>query len=157
MTSAAHPGFRIHVLGAGFSRPAGLPVASELFPLVWQCIVDRHGKDTKFDLDLHEYLDYCAACGYSGQTEKDLDLERFMSYLDIEHYLGFRGSKTWSSEGNESQLMIRKAIGHVIHSRTPDPEALPDAYLRYADSLSVHDTVSSCQKLLSPNNQLISF
>jgi hypothetical protein len=61
-----------------------------------------------------------------GQSEQDLDLERFMSYLDIEHYLGFRGSKTWSSEGNESQLMIRKAIGHVIHSRMPDPGALPD-------------------------------
>lgn len=141
MTSSAHPGFRIHVLGAGFSRPAGLPIASELFPLVRKHIVSRHGKDTKFDRDLHEYLDYCSACGFSGQSEDDLDLERFMSYLDIEHYLGFRGSKTWSSEGNESQLMIRKAIGNIIHSRTPSPEALPDVYLRYAESLSVHDTI----------------
>ena len=103
MTSAAHPGFRIHVLGAGFSRPAGLPIASELFPLVRQHIVSRHGKETKFDRDIREYLDYCSACGFSGQSEEDLDLERFMSYLDIEHYLGFRGSKTWSSEGNESR------------------------------------------------------
>ncbi len=64
-----------------------------------------------------------------------------MSYLDIEHYLGFRGSKTWSPEGNESQLMIRKAIGHVIHSRTPPADSLPDVYMRFAEALSVHDIV----------------
>lgn len=141
MTAPTHPGFRIFILGAGFSKPAGLPIASELFPLVRQHIIERHGKETKFDRDLHEYLDYCTACGYSGQTEENLDLERFMSYLDIEHYLGFRGSKTWSSEGNESQLMVRKAIGHVIHSRTPPSDKLPDVYLRFAESLSIHDTV----------------
>ena len=64
-----------------------------------------------------------------------------MSYLDIEHYLKFRGSKAWSSEGNESQLMIRRAIGHVIHSRTPRPEEIPDVYLRFAESLSLRDVV----------------
>ncbi|TXT35972.1 MAG: Uncharacterized protein FD135_4584 [Comamonadaceae bacterium] len=141
MSASTHPGFRIFVLGAGFSRAAGLPVASELFPLVRQHIIERHGSDTKFDRDLQEYLDYSNACGYSGQSETNLDLERLMSYLDIEHYLGFRGSKTWSSEGNESQLMIRKAIGYVIHSHTPAPDAIPDVYLRFADSLSIHDTV----------------
>lgn len=141
MTNAVHPGFRIFVLGAGFSRPAGLPVASELYPLVRQYILDQHGKDTKFARDVEEYLNYSAACGYSGQSEKNLDLEQLMSYLDIEHYLGFRGSKTWSQEGNESQLMIRKAIGQVIHGRTPQLDKTPDVYLRFADSLSVHDIV----------------
>lgn len=141
MTAVAHPGFRIFVLGAGFSRPAGLPIASELYPLVRQHILDRHGNDTKFSRDIQEYLDYSAACGYSGQSEENLDLELLMSYLDIEHYLGFRGSKTWSQEGNESQLMIRKAIGHVIHSRTPTPDAIPEIYLRFAEAISVHDTV----------------
>ncbi|MDD2943690.1 MAG: hypothetical protein PHC51_12080, partial [bacterium] len=141
MSTSAHPGFRIYVLGAGFSRPAGLPVASELYSLVRQHIVDRHGHDTKFTRDVQDYLDYSTACGHSGQSEENLDLEQLMSYLDIEHYLGFRGSKTWSQEGNESQLMIRKAIGHVIHSRTPPPDTIPEIYLRFAEALSVHDTV----------------
>lgn len=140
-TATAHPGFRIFILGAGFSKPAGLPLASELYPLVRKHIIDRHGNDTKFTRDVQGYLDYSVACGYSGQSEDNLDLEKLMSYLDIEHYLGFRGSKTWSLEGNESQLMIRKAIGHVIHSRTPLPDAIPDTYLRFAEALSVHDTV----------------
>lgn len=141
MSSVDHPGFRIFVIGAGFSRPAGLPIASELYPLVRRQIHERHGTDTKFDRDVREYLDYCSACGQVGQTEENLDLELFMSYLDIEHYLGFRGSKTWSQEGNESQLMVRNAIGHVIQSRTPQADALPDVYYQFAESLSVHDVV----------------
>jgi hypothetical protein len=141
MSSADHPGFRIFVIGAGFSRPAGLPIASELYPLVRQHVLERHGTDTKFDRDVQDYLDYCSACGQSGQSEENLDLELFMSYLDIEHYLGFRGSKTWSQEGNESQLMVRSAIGHVIHTRTPQADALPDIYYQFAESLSVHDVV----------------
>lgn len=129
------------MLGAGFSKPAGLPVATELYALVRQHILDQHGRDTKFSRDVEGYLAYCADCGMSGQTEQSLDLELFMSYLDIEHYLGFRGSKTWSSEGNESQLMIRRAIGHVINARTPRADMLPDFYYQFADQLSVHDIV----------------
>jgi hypothetical protein len=136
-----HPGFRIFILGAGFSRPAGLPVATELYPLVQQHIKIAHGAETKFSRDVANYLEYCSDCGVTGQTAQNLDLELFMSYLDIEHYLGFRGSKAWSQEGNESQLMIRRAIGHVINERTPDPKKLPDFYYRFAEQLSVHDTV----------------
>lgn len=139
MPHAQHPGFRIFVLGAGFSRPAGLPLATELFPAVRARIEGQHGTDTKFDRDLHDYLSYCNGCGVTGQSKDALDLELFMSYLDIEHYLGLRGSDTWSQEGNESQLMIRKAIGAVIHDRTPDQ--LPDYFYRFAELLSPHDVV----------------
>lgn len=141
MTSSAYPGSRIYLLGAGFSRPAGLPVASELFPLVRAAIEGKHGTDTKFHRDLRKYLGYCADCGISSQREESLDLEVFMSYLDIEHYLGLRGGDTWSREGNESQLMIKRAIGEVIHSRTPSSDDLPDVYYRFAEHLSVNDTV----------------
>jgi hypothetical protein len=36
-----HPGFRIFVLGAGFSRLAGLPLANELFALIKDWIEQR--------------------------------------------------------------------------------------------------------------------
>lgn len=78
-----------------------------------------------------------------------------MSYLDIEHYLGFRGSDTWNRfEGNESQLMIRKAIGEVIHNRTPSPDRLPDAYYRFAERLSPNDWVLSLNYDLVLENAL---
>ena len=141
MSRTDHPGFRIFILGAGFSRPAGLPLATELYTAVRARINARYGSETKFSRDIHNYLEYCSDCGVTGQTEDNLDLELFMSYLDIEHYLGFRGSDTWSQEGNESQLMIRKAIGEVIDDRTPSADRLPDFYYRFAENLSAHDTV----------------
>lgn len=139
MTNSQHPGFRIFILGAGFSRPAGLPVATELYPAVKALIEGLHGTETKFDRDLEKYLTYCEDCGVSGQTKDSLDLEMFMSYLDIEHFLELRGKDTWSREGNESQLMIRKAIGKVIHDSTP--ETLPDFYYKFAEMLSPRDIV----------------
>jgi hypothetical protein len=138
--STEHPGFRLFFLGAGFSRPAGLPLALELFPLIQKDIEAHHGSETKFHRDLHDYLDYREACHRVGKTEP-VDFEQFMSYLDIEHYLRLRGSKTWSSEGNESQIMMRKAIGRIVHDRTPPADELPDVYYEFASRLSAHDTV----------------
>lgn len=119
----SHPGFRIFFLGAGFSSPAGLPLATELFPLIQENIEARYGFKTEFHRDLDKYLDYRKAC-LGIATEKPVDFEQFMSYLDIEHYLGLRGSKTWSNEGNSSQIMIREVIGQIIHERTPNSDKL---------------------------------
>lgn len=139
--TAAHPGFKIFVLGAGFSRPAGLPLAVELFAEVRRRIESRYGRDTKFQRDVEDYLEYRKACDGMDLQEPAIDLEELMSFLDIEHFLKLRGSDTWSQEGNESQLMIRKAIGEVIHGRTPPADRLPDAYYRFAERLSPHDTI----------------
>lgn len=137
----AHPGFRIFVLGAGFSRLAGLPLASTLFTMVKALIESHHGKNTKFQRDLDEYIEYRKKADGVEINEHDVDLEALLSYLDIEHFLELRGSDTWSSEGNESQLMIRAAIGEVIQQQTPPADKLPPAYYRFAESLSVHDWV----------------
>jgi hypothetical protein len=42
MPGTKHIGFRIYILGAGFSRPAGLPIATELFPAVRSAIERRY-------------------------------------------------------------------------------------------------------------------
>ena len=136
-----HPGFRIFVLGAGFSKLAGLPLATELFPLVKASIDRRHGNDTKFNRDVAEYLAYRKAADGVELDPNHIDLEALVSFLDIEHFLELRGSDTWSDEGNESQLMIRRAIGEVIHLRTPAANKLPSSYYRFAEKLSVHDWV----------------
>ena len=139
--NTSHPGFRIFILGAGFSQPAGIPTAIELFDEVCNYIRHRFGMHPKFERDLCNYMTYREACGEGDQSESSVDLEGFMSYLDLEHYLQLRGSDTWSIEGNESQIMIRKAIGHVIHNRTPSKDSLPDVYYRFAERLSLHDVI----------------
>jgi hypothetical protein len=82
----AHPGFRIFVLGAGFSRPAGLPLGGELFTEVRKRIELRHGLDTKFQRDVENYIEYRKACTGVELLESEIDLEEFLSFLDIEHF-----------------------------------------------------------------------
>ena len=139
--TAEYPRFRKFVLGAGFSQLAGLPLANELFTEVRRRIESRNGPDTKFQRDVIDYMDYCKACDGVDLPITKIDLEEFMSYLDMEHILGLRGRDTWSEEGNESQLMIRKAIGGVINNRTPPVDSLPDAYYRFAERLTAHDLI----------------
>jgi len=118
-----------------------LPLAVELFSEVRNRIEQRHGRDTKFQRDIENYIEYRTVCDGTALQNGAIDLEEFMSFLDIEHFLELRGSDTWSQEGNESQLMVRKAIGEVIHSRTPPADQLPDFYYRFAEQLTTHDTV----------------
>ena len=120
---------------------AGLPLASQLFPLVKAAIERRHGRDTKFQRDLDAYIRYKRIADGVEIPVHAVDLEELLSYLDIEHFLELRGSDTWSQEGNESQLMIRAAIGEVIQSHTPSADKLPIAYYRFAENLSVHDWI----------------
>lgn len=135
-----HPGYRIFILGAGFSRLAGLPLASELFEKIVSDIESHYGKKTKFSRSLDEYIGYKVACDKEYDCSS-IDLEDFMSYLDIEHYLELLGSKAWSDEGNESQIMIRKAIGRIIHRSTPEENSLPSEYIHFAECLSLNDYV----------------
>ena len=97
--------------------------------------------DTKFERDLSRYVDYRKACNNKELLPSKIDLEDFMSYLDIEHFLRLRGSDTWSEEGNESQIMVRQAIGGVTHNQTPRASYLPDVYYRFAERLSLHDVI----------------
>lgn len=139
--SKAHPGFRIFVLGAGFSRLAGLPLGTELFDEVRRRIDCTYGTSTKFHRDLDAYIEYRLKCDGRRLNVSDIDFEDFMSYLDIEHFLGLRGKDTWNREGNESQLLIREFVGQLIHERTPQKGRLPTAYYEFARRLATNDTV----------------
>lgn len=134
---------RLFILGAGFSCPAGLPTAAGLFPLICKSIESDIGKDTQFHADLKNFISYKRKCDSISISEDGIDLEEFMTYLDIEHSLGLLGSDTWSDEGNVTQLMIRQAIGSIISERTPLSNKLPDVYYQFASNLTTLDTVFS--------------
>jgi hypothetical protein len=112
------PRYRIFVIGAGFSVHAGLPLGNELFEAVRDVVRHNHGSDNKLEKDLDWYLRYRHHCD-GLDRDAPVDYERFMSYLDLEHYLQLRGSDTWSDEGNISQILIRNGIQEVIWRRTP--------------------------------------
>ncbi len=139
--SEAHPGYRIFVLGAGFSVPAGLPMAAELFKEIRKRIIDHEGPDNRFQRSLDEYIQYRKKCDGVTLTEDDVDLEEFMSFLDIEHFLRLEGSDTLSEHGNAAQLFVKRFIGQIIHELTPKTDELPQEYYDFAEGLSVNDIV----------------
>lgn len=133
--------FRIFIIGAGFSVHAGMPLGAQLFELVREVILNKYGSDNKLEGDLDWYLTYRLRCE-GIPVEAPVDYEKFMSYLDLEHYLGLRGSDTWSNEGNESQLIIRNGIREVIYSKLPQT---PTA-----------ECIEFCQRLL-PQDVVLTF
>lgn len=131
--------YRLIILGAGFSRPAGLPLGAELFREVRRLAATTYGQDNRLERDLKRYIDYLDRCEGKSLTQETVNYEEFLGFLDVEHVLGLKGKDTWSTEGNETQLMVRTAIAKVLHERTP--ASLPPAYLRFARGLNATDWI----------------
>jgi hypothetical protein len=91
---------------------------------------------------LEGYLDYLQAITGEGRPSLEhVNIEDFIAYLDHEHFFGLRGSKTFSNEGNQAQLLLRWGIGRLLSRSTPEP--LPDIYLRFAEKLRPGDVVAT--------------
>jgi hypothetical protein len=134
---ASMPGTRIFLLGAGFSQPAGLPLADELLPNV--LAVAR----ANFRADGFSHLEHAVKRfrKYQVRTNgnKRFNFERFGEWLDWEHTLRMEGSDTWSEYGSRASLQLRWAIGKVVHESTP--ETLPDFYYDFARRLTPYDSI----------------
>lgn len=132
----------IYILGAGFSRPARLPLANELWPEI-----RRRAKTTNerashhFEKDLQAYIDYKRECDGKLVSPEAVQFEEFIAFLDVEHYLGLRGSDTWSQDGNETQVLVKTLIGEILTERTPETREIPKLYLDFARLLRPSDVV----------------
>jgi SIR2-like protein len=131
--------FRIFVLGAGFSAPAGLPLGPQLFAEVRSRAKASLGHANHLERDLLSYQEYLRACLGREVSLEAIDYEEFLAYLDLEHFLGLRGSDTWSDQGNESQIVVKRLIGQVLWSHSP--QRMPDLYLSFAQQLHPTDIV----------------
>lgn len=133
--------FRIFILGAGFSQPAGLPLGSELWAEILRRAMRMTGRAGKFERDLNNYIEYRRDCDGILLAPHEVDFEDFLAFLDIEYYLGLRGSDTWSADGNEGQVVVKTLIGEILAERTPSEDAIPPLYLRFASALQPFDYV----------------
>ena len=123
--------YRLIIVGAGFSKPAGLPLANDL----WKEIRKIAGsfptdhRAFKFNEDMKHYIEFRKdACG-EVRTPETVDFEDFMRFLDVEHYLGLRGSDTWSEDGNEGTVVTKYLIGKIIARHVNALNDVPDLYL----------------------------
>lgn len=131
----------LYILGAGFSVAAGLPLAEELWKEVYRRAVRMTGRAGQFRKDLDDYIEFKERAEGRQLQRDGVDFEEFLGFLDIEHYLGLRGSDTWSEDGNESQVIVKTLIGQILTERTPAPTSIPSLYLRFAEKLQPWDRV----------------
>ena len=144
MSSSDAKRFRVFVLGAGFSHAAGLPLGAELWNEVRHLARRRHGESNIIEHELEGYLEYLERTEGRAPVADEVDYEQFLGFLDLEHVLGFRGSKEDTSEGNGAQLTIKRLIGEVLVDRAPaDATQIPHVYRDFASRLCTSDWVLS--------------
>ena len=64
-----------------------------------------------------------------------------MEFLDIEHFLGLRGSDTWSDEGNEGTIVTKHLIAAILTHCLTKLSEIPELYLEFARRLQPDDTI----------------
>jgi hypothetical protein len=134
--------YRLLFLGAGFSKLAGLPVGNELLPLLRTHTRRQYGGDNQLEHDLERFVTFRDRCSGERTDPNLVDFEEFLGYLDTEHYLGLEGSDTWSTEGNQGQLLARMSIAQLLFERSPRSAAeLPEAYKVFVRHLRPKDVI----------------
>jgi hypothetical protein len=133
--------FRLFILGAGFSRGAGLPLAHELWSEVRRRASRLEGRAGKFGRDIQSYIEFRRRTEGLHLSEDDIPFEQFMEFLDLEHFLGLRGKDTWSDDGNETTIVVKHLISQIIIELLIALPAIPVAYLEFARRLRPDDIV----------------
>ncbi|MCR9222108.1 MAG: SIR2 family protein [Alphaproteobacteria bacterium] len=142
-SSAPDRKFSVFILGAGFSKLAGLPLGQELWREVLERARDLDGRAAKLFEDLEYFFEYQKIC-YGRELNFDtVDLEEFLGFLDIEHFLWLRGGDTWSQDGNESQIVIKTILSEIICKKTPEPNNIPNIYRDFVNKLLPGDVILS--------------
>jgi len=113
-----HPPFRrLVILGAGFSKPAGLSLANELMqPILRMC--SNTGDTGKCLLqDIERFAHYEKKRTGNLVPLDSINIERLGSFLDIEHFLGLQIDGGDYESGNRSQMILRSFIARVLYDR----------------------------------------
>lgn len=131
---------KLYVLGAGFSKPAGLPLGTEIFSYIIEESKKTIIYENVLSNDIRRYLEYTNRTKDQYITENDIILEDFLSFLDIEHFLKLRGRDHWSETGNRSQIAIRNIIAKVLYREREQIYNL-DVYLEFCKRLNPGDVV----------------
>jgi hypothetical protein len=134
---------RLIVLGAGFSRPAGFPLALDLWARIREAAAafSPELRAYKFNEDLNHYIQFRKDTDDKVLTPEKVDFEDFMRFLDVEHYLGLRSGDTWSEDGNEGTVVTKFLIGSILASHVNALQDVPDLYLQFAKRIRPRDTI----------------
>ena len=128
------PTYRLFVLGAGFSAPAGLPLGVALLEHVRQEVRGSFRR-ARWDGTLEQEIEEWASL-YPGEP---IDLERVLAYSHRKHYLRVLGSDEYFAHGSRSIVAARLAIQRILIRATPND--IPSLYRDFATRLCPNDIV----------------
>lgn len=132
----------LFILGAGFSKPAGLPLGLELFPEILNRAKQLGLYDNTLKRDINTFINYVKHTKGKDILENRIDFEAFVSFLDVQHFLQLKGKDHWSSRGNLSQLIIKNLIARILHERENAIKNETFAlYEKFADGLGKDDWI----------------
>ena len=126
--------YRLFILGAGFSKPAGLPLSIELLEHIRRDVKHSHqvfGSDGPFEKEIGEWENL--------YPDEEVDIERVLAYSHRKHYLRLDGSERYFSDGSPTIVAMRESIQRVLMGQTP--EITPDLYLKFSSRLIPLDTI----------------
>ena len=128
------PIFRLFILGAGFSKPARLPLGLELLEEVRERIKAKyqiHGWNGPLEEEIEEWREL--------YPNKELALEAVLAYSHRKHFLRLIGSDEYYSHGSRTIVEVRRLIQEILISK---PLAIPPPlYIEFAKHLTAYDTV----------------
>ena len=130
------PYYRLFVLGAGFSKPAGLPLGNELLELVRES-VQREFRQFNWEGPLEQEIQEWSSL-YRGEQ---VDLEWVLAYSHRKHYLRLLGFDEYFDHGSRTVVAVRRSIQEILTRSTP--MHTPSLYRDFAKKLSPNDVVIS--------------
>ena len=122
-TTNKHNYHRLFILGAGFSKPAGLPLATELFKQL-----DRI---SPLQQDIQDWKKL--------YPNEEIDLERVLAFSHRRHYLGLEGSNVMFAYGSTTNVFVNREIQKILIRDTP--LNIPNLYKKFTYKLTPFDTV----------------
>lgn len=122
------PPFRLIILGAGFSQPAGLPLGNDLLSLTRERM---RPSSMALEEEIEQWLKI--------YPNEDLSLERVLGYSHRKHYLDLKGPKEWYSHGSRAVVHVRRLVQEILTETMPTE--IPDVYLQFANQLTANDTI----------------
>ncbi len=130
---------RLFILGAGFSAAAGIPMTAQLL----DCTMRKFREECP---GLFASVDgYVRTCfGLDGEPDYEaLSLSEICTFLHYVELREYGGGDRWNDAGSSKNLALRHYLAKTIVELTPQGDAIPSLYIRFACQLGPSDIVIS--------------